>query len=73
MAARRVVKHYLVPPAIREVRRIAMSAKDGKVQCPICGEYVEKDIIVNACGVLNYMCCECFMRVDVDIIGECSA
>ena len=50
-----------------------MSAKDGKVQCPICGEYVEKDILVNACGVLNYMCCECFMRVDVDIIGECSA
>jgi len=50
-----------------------MSAEDEKVLCPICGEYVEKDIIVNACGVMNYMCCECFMRVDVDIIGECSA
>ena len=71
--ARRVVKLYLVPLAMREVRRIAMSGKDDKVLCPICGEYVEKDIVVNACGVLNYMCCECFMRVDVDIIGECSA
>jgi hypothetical protein len=52
---------------------MAMSAKDEKVLCPICGEHVEKDIIVNTCGVLNYMCCECYMRVDVDIIGECSA
>ena len=50
-----------------------MPAKNDKVLCPICGEYVEKDIVVNTCGVLNYMCCECFMRVDVDIIGECSA
>ena len=71
--ARRVVKLYLVPLAMREVRRIAMSGKDDKVLCPICGEYVDKDIVVNACGVLNYMCCECYMRVDVDIIGECSA
>ena len=73
MAAQLLVKLYLVPLAMREVRRIAMPAKNDKVLCPICGEYVEKGIVVNACGVLNYMCCECFMRVDVDIIGECSA
>jgi hypothetical protein len=58
---------------MQEVRRIAMCAKDDKVLCPICGNHVEKAIIVYACGVLNYMCCECFMRVEVDIIGECSA
>ena len=49
-----------------------MSAKNNKVLCPRCGEYVDKGSIVNACGVLDYMCAECFMRVDVDIIGECS-
>jgi hypothetical protein len=68
-----VVKRNLVPVAVREETRITMSAKDDKVLCPMCGEYVEKAIIVNACGVSNYMCCECFMRVDVDILGECSA
>ena len=50
-----------------------MSAKEEKVLCPMWGEYVNKATIVNACGVLNQMCCECYMRVDVDIIGECSA
>jgi hypothetical protein len=73
MAAPPAAKLYLVPLATGEGRGIAISAKDEKVLCPICGEYVDKDIIVNACGVLNYMCCECFMRVDVDIVGECSA
>ena len=49
-----------------------MVAKDQIVQCPVCGEYVDRATIVNACGVINYMCAECYMKVDVDIIGECS-
>jgi hypothetical protein len=49
-----------------------MSAEDNRVQCPWCGEYVDKVSIVTACGVVDYMCAECFMKVEVDIIGECS-
>ena len=49
-----------------------MSADDDKVMCPVCGEYVEMVSIEKACGVAHFMCAECFMRVDVDITGECS-
>ena len=49
-----------------------MHAKDDRKLCPMCGEYVDQDAIVKACGVIDYMCAECFMKVDVDIIGECS-
>ena len=49
-----------------------MFAEDDKVLCPICGEHVDKDSIVDTCGVAHYMCSECFMKVDVDVIGECS-
>jgi hypothetical protein len=49
-----------------------MSAEADRVQCPWCVAYVDKVSIVIACGVVDYMCAECFMKVDVDIIGECS-
>jgi hypothetical protein len=50
-----------------------MFADEDRVPCPRCGEYVDRDTIVDACGVVDYMCSECFMRVDVDVIGECSS
>ena len=49
-----------------------MVVKDNTILCPICGEYVDEATIVKGCGVINYMCAECFMKVDVDKIGECS-
>ncbi len=68
-----MVKRQLVTVAGRRIRMRAMFANDDKVVCPICGEFVDKGRIVDACGVVDYMCSECFMRVDVDVIGECSA